>query len=392
MTIPESATALLSGRLAAGRVAGFVRFLRARGFDVGVRETLDSLRLVGLTGAFAEQDIRTGLRALVCRNPEDWQLFDRAYTLYWHPGHAEVADGEAHGRRDLRFPPEARGRGGQAGLGHVMDTDDWAGQPDEAAARQGGAGRQMGLTRTDFRLLVDRDQIRLMEREAEAVARRLRRQPTRRLCDSYRGRSVSLRRTLRRSLAYGGTPLKLYYRARRREPLQLVLLLDVSHSMAQYSFFLARFVRGLVRCLPPSEAFVFHTRLHRVTELFRGGDPEILRRRLQGMNQLWFGGTRIADSLHCFNAEYAPRLLDSRTVVVLLSDGFDSDTPSELMAELIRIRDRARRIAWLDPMLGREGYVMDEANLVAARPLLDYLGPAHSISALRDFGTYLARL
>ncbi len=390
--VTEIAAALTPGRLVAVRLAGFVRFLRAQGFDVGARETIDGLRLLDLAGVAAEREVRTGLRALACGSPEDWQRFERAYDLFWHPRKAEQAELEAEGRRDPRVPPGAHVRGGHTGLSHAMDTEAWGAQPEQDQARRGGAGRQMALSHTDFRLLVDRDQIRLMEHQAEILARRIRRQPTRRLRDSNRGRSVSLRRTLRRSLAYGGTPLRLAYRARRREPLKLVLLLDVSHSMAQYSFFLARFVRGLIRCLPQSEAFVFHTRLHRLTDLFRGSDPEALRRRLQSMNQLWFGGTRIADSLRCFNDQYASRLLDSRSLVVILSDGFDSDAPAELTTELQRIRSRARRIAWLDPMLGRDGYVMDEVNLLAAQPLLDYLGPGHSVAALRYFGEYLARI
>ena len=380
------------GTVAAARVTGFLGFLRAQRFAVGLPEALDGVRLAELAGALEEREIRLGLKALTCRNRDDWQRFDPLYDRYWHPRAAEAAEHQADAGADRRMPPAARGRGGYPGLSHSVDSEAGDPQPGESQAHRGGAGRHLALARTDFRLLVERSQMRLMEAQAELLARRVRRHRSRRYRDSARGRVVSLRRTLRWSLAHGGTPLQLAFRARRREPLKLVLLLDVSHSMAQYSFFLARFVRGLLLHLPRSQGFVFHTQLHWVTELFRQSDPETLRRRLQAMSQLWFGGTRIADSLRCFNDRHASRLLDSRTLVTVLSDGFDSDAPEALAAELRRLRRRVRRIAWLDPMIGRDGYVMDEANLLAAQPLLDYLGSARSLADLRAFGDYLARL
>jgi len=169
------------------------------------------------------------------------------------------------------------------------------------------------------------------------------------------------------------------------------MLLDVSHSMAQYSILLGRFMRGLALAFPDVEAFVFHTRLIRVTDVFRHTDPGELRRRLESMSEVWFGGTRIADSLAQFNREFAPRILTGRTIVLIMSDGFDTDDPADLANELLRIRARASKVVWLNPMMGRAGYEPEE-GMASVLPHLDHLAPSHSLQALTDVADYLASL
>jgi uncharacterized protein with von Willebrand factor type A (vWA) domain len=232
----------------------------------------------------------------------------------------------------------------------------------------------------------------VMERLAESLARRLRRRLTRRHRAVSRGRQIHMRRTLRKNLAYGGLPLTLSYRNRRRQFPRLVLLLDVSHSMAQYSQLLARFVRGLVLTFPDAEAFLFHTRLYQVTDLFRQTDHETLRRRLREMAPLWMGGTRIADSLRNFNQTYQPGIVTSRSVVVLLSDGFDSDAPESLADEVGLLREKASKVLWLNPLLGRSNYSPNDGVIAAVLPMLDLLAPAHSVASLNEVVSYLAAL
>jgi uncharacterized protein with von Willebrand factor type A (vWA) domain len=159
--------------------------------------------------------------------------------------------------------------------------------------------------------------------------------------------------------------------------------------MARYSYLLARFMRGLVLNFPDAEAFVFHTRLFRVTDLFRETDAEQLRKRLSGMTQLWFGGTRIADSLEHFNRLHGQGIVNNRSVVIIMSDGFDTDTPEQLAQQLRWLRIRARKLIWLNPMLGRPGYRTDTGPMRIALPLLDLLAPAHEVDSLKAVASYL---
>jgi uncharacterized protein with von Willebrand factor type A (vWA) domain len=142
--------------------------------------------------------------------------------------------------------------------------------------------------------------------------------------------------------------------------------------------------------LPAAEAFVFHTELHCVTEVFRQTDAQTLRSRLEGMTQLWFGGTRIAESLRTLTERTGDRLYGSRTVVVIMSDGFDTHAPEELQLELGRIRRRVRRVVWLNPMLERDGYRPDEAGLAPALEHVDRMLPAHSVDSLNALVDQLA--
>jgi len=373
------------------QISRFVGSLRRNGFDVGVRETVDSVRTVVQCDPPDVETLQAALRSLLCRDREDWDRFDVLFERFWYPERFREEQERVEANRDIRM----RGvrSGGTAGLGHTVDTDALSDEPGDGMpdTRRGGAGRQTALAKSDFRFLTDPTAIRDLERFAERLARRVRKRLQRRRKNVNRREQIHVRRTLRRSLAHGGLPLRLAFRRRRRRLPRLMMILDVSHSMAQYSVFLGRFMRGLVLAFPDAEAFVFHTRLIRVTDPFRQSDPSELRRRLEGMSQVWFGGTRIADSLAHFERDFAVHLLDGKTIVLIMSDGFDTDDPSDLAAVLQRIRARASKVVWLNPMMGRQGYLPEE-GMAAVLPHLDHLAPGHSLQALNDVSDYLAAL
>jgi uncharacterized protein with von Willebrand factor type A (vWA) domain len=169
------------------------------------------------------------------------------------------------------------------------------------------------------------------------------------------------------------------------------MLLDVSHSMAKYSPLLARFARAYVNVDPRAEAFTFHVELTRVTELFRTTRVEQLRQKLAGMSKLWFGGTRIANSLGEFNARHLARISGPDTVVVLFSDGFDTHGAADLSAQLAPLHDSVRGLIWANPLLAR--YADDEAldgPLAAASQHLDHVVEANTLASLEALGTILA--
>lgn len=372
----------------ANRIQDFVSFLRGHGYGVGIQETLDSLRLATLGNLLDESYLRDGLRHLLCRSLDEWRRFDLLFEQFWHPQRVIQAEQQRR-RRDPRIPRGNRNQG-VTGLSHA-EAELPQGEADDEP-KGGGAGRQKALTRIDFRFLTERGEMQAMAQLAERLARLMRQRLMRRERCLNRGRKIHLRRTLRKSLAYGGLPLKPAYRERKRQLPRLVLILDISHSMARYSELLARFTRGLVLTLPEAEAFLFHTQLHRVTDLFRQTDSDTLRKRLERLAPLWMGGTRIADSLYQFNRQFGRRLIDSRSIVIIMSDGFDSDHPEALVAALSVLRQRAKRLLWLNPMLGWDDHDPDEDVLRDVLPLLDLLAPAHNVASLESVVNYLATL
>lgn len=371
------------------RLIGFVRFLRSNGFGVGVREGLDALVVARHCELMDRQRLSWGLRSLMCASADQWQRFDGLFEAYWSPPNRSALVRSAASAPVDRLPGQRRGAGSG---GAVADVDGVGpGDHDEAGegASRGGASSRESHGRTDFRFLHDGREMRAMEELAERLAKRMRRRLIRRQRVAQHGRRIHLRRTLRKSLRYGGTPLDLAFKTRRRLLPRLVLILDVSRSMSLYSYFFLRFARGLVEAFGDAHAFVLHTRLVHATDALRERDVTRLKEKLAALSLGWSGGTRIGDCLQSFNREYARRLIGSRSVVIVVSDGLDTGEPQVLAGEMARIRQRARRVLWLNPLIGREGYQPIAGGMQAALPFIDLFAPAHNLESLQALEPYI---
>jgi uncharacterized protein with von Willebrand factor type A (vWA) domain len=231
----------------------------------------------------------------------------------------------------------------------------------------------------------------LTEREhaldIDALMRRFARQLKpiilRRQQHARRGRQLDLPTTIRRSVGSGGTPFRLAWRARRRVKPRLVLLIDVSRSMALYSFFYLRLARALSAEWADIHSFIFHTGITAVSQALHDPDPWRAQERLHLIAQGFGGGTRIGECLARFNREHAPRLLHSRTAVIVMSDGYDTGDPQLLAQALAQLRRRARRIVWLNPLAHQPGYAPVSQGMQAALPHLDLLAPGGDLASIR---------
>lgn len=365
------------------RLLGFTGLLRDNGFSFGLREQIDAASLARTGGILNLQRLRWGLRSLLCTTREEWQRFDALFDAYWFAANRAFRLQAAGGRRvDTGSAADA----GSERYGQPADVDRAgsaatdADSPDRAA--RGGASPHEALGRLDFRFLDDSRQMQALEELAERLARRMRRRRLRRQRVARQGRRIHMRRTIRKNLRYGGTPLELAFTQRRRQLPQLIVLLDVSRSMSLYSYLYLRFARGLVETFRDAEAFVYHTRLVQVTEALRERDMRRFREKLTLLSAGWSGGTRIGECLREFNSGYAARLVSSRSIVIIASDGFDTGPADVLAGQLARIRRRARKIVWMNPLLGRAGYQPLAAGMQAALPWIDVFAPAHSLDSL----------
>ena len=213
-------------------------------------------------------------------------------------------------------------------------------------------------------------------------ARRLKHMQLRREAASHHGQRIDLQSTIRRSVASGGTPLRLAWKRRRRVRPRLVLLLDVSRSMSLYSFFYLRLARALCAELADVHCFIFHTRITGVAEALRDPDPWRSQERLHLLAAGWGGGTRIGECLQDFNRDAGARLVHSRTGVIVVSDGYDTGEPRLLAAALATLRQRARRVVWLNPLLNQPGFTPQSQGMQAALPHLDLLAPGADLDEL----------
>jgi uncharacterized protein with von Willebrand factor type A (vWA) domain len=379
------------------RLAGFARTLRDNGFKVGLAETGDALAILSAPAAAKPLSLKPALRSLFCATHSDWERFDEIFDAYWlNRGLRQartLAGSPLASREPARKLKDVGPRGGKPGMpDHVERRNEEGDFSGDGRGKREGASRHENLAGTDLRHIVDPADIEQAHALAERLARVMRAKLVRRERVRRRGRRLDLRRTIHRNVAHGGTMLDLAWRRRKIKPLRLVFLLDASGSMSLYTAFFVRFLHGVVDAFRESEAFVFHTRLAHVSASLRDRDVTRAVDKMALMAQGMGGGTKIGESLATFNRWHARRVINSRTAVMIVSDGYDTGTPEQLGEEMRRLRRRCRRIIWLNPLIGWRDYSPQARGMQAALPHIDLFAPAHNIESLAALEPYLARI
>jgi hypothetical protein len=244
------------------------------------------------------------------------------------------------------------------------------------------------LRMKDFALL-DEAELAEMTRLLEEVGRVRPRRVSRRLRPHARGRQLDLRRVVRRSLRSGGDLVELPTRARKIVPRKLVVLCDVSGSMAPYARALLLFLHATARA-GRVEAFAFGTRLHRLTADLATRDPDVALARASRSLVDWGSGTRIGASLKQFNDEHGRQALSRGAVVVIASDGWERGDPDLLAREMARLARAAYSVVWVNPLKGTPGYEPLAQGMRAALPYVDRFLPGHNLDSLEGLAGVLA--
>ena len=373
------------------RVIGFIQHLRLNGFVVGPADTETALVALSDSAVTDAQAAGLRLKILLSSRQEEWSRFDELFEAYWF-GRGQQRTGTApSGGRSADWRPEIWSD-------HLPDAA--AAGVDPALSRNSSttptgrpaASLKTNLARTDLRHIADPREIAAAETLAVRLARAMTYRLSRRFRFDTSGAKLDLRRIIRHSIAHGGEPIELARKDRPDRPVEIVLLVDVSGSMKPYSRFFLQFMKGMVRGWKETDAYLFHTSLVRVTDALRERDPMTAMTRLTLMAEGFGGGTRLAESLRMFNTRYAKRALSSRSVVIIISDGYDTGSPLVLAAELTRLKKRARRLVWLNPLLGWIGYEPVSRAMQAAMPFIDHFAAAHSLQALSGIEGELRRL
>jgi uncharacterized protein len=227
---------------------------------------------------------------------------------------------------------------------------------------------------------------------AEILARKIRDRRSRRHRADRRGAMLDLRRIVRHSVSSDGEPFKLFCRRKPDRPVHIVVLLDVSGSMLVYSRVFLAFLKGLVSADQRTDAFLFHTRLANVSDALRDHDTLRAANRIALLAEGFGGGTRIAGNIARFNDQYASRIVNGRSVVIILSDGYDTDPPEAMDAALNRLKHRGCRIIWLNPLKGWKDYEPVARGMAAALPYLDLFAEANTLASLAALEPWLARI
>ena len=372
----------------------FGEVLRRLGMEVGSGNMLDLVRATEYVPIGGNRnDFRLAARALLVHRRSDLELFDEAFQVFWRR--------PAHGRsmRDLRSMGEERRYRMPRVLPHREDTSD--GPPGDDDSEDAGHRQPVVDLQRSFRareVLRQRDFAEFTPAEVSAARALmgelvwdLGQRRTRRLTWGD-GSHIDLRRSMRKSLSHGGEMLELVRRRRKTKPRPLVLICDVSGSMERYTRMLLHFVHTVAVSGQELEAFLFATRLTRITRHLetRGVDQAVAH--VARAVPDWAGGTRIGEAIKTFNYQWARRVLRSGAVVLIISDGWDRGDPDLLSREMARLQRSCHRLIWLNPLLGSPTYQPLTRGMQAALPYTDDFLPAHNLHSLQELARHLNRL
>lgn len=360
------------------QVARLGRALRRRGVSTTVKDELDAASALPLIDLFDRAEVRHALRVTFKVRRRDWGAFDEEFDRIWGDEQNGAADDER------ARPPQLSERRG-------VPQWQWSGEPvgvsrpdDEREVPDGdtpGYSAERLLRHKPFDALTPVD-VAAMERLLLRLVLELATRKSRRYVPARARGRVDLRRSLRRAVASSGELVRLARRERAREEVDLVLLCDTSGSMDPHTRFLLTFLFALKRVARRTEVFAFNTSLTRLTPWIAPGKIGPTLDRLAAGVPDWSGGTRIGASLAEFVSRYQNQMVTSRTVVVIASDGLDTGEPADLARAMRAIQRRARKVIWINPLLGDDRYEPTARGMQAALPFVDHFAPAHTLDAL----------
>lgn len=363
------------------------RYARANGLSTGVKESLDALRAAEAIGVTDREILKTGLRAVLCSSHNEWEMFDELFEEFWNSVHRKATTPKEAAKNTSSLDrPNSRDRKTVM----LLASQNKAEIPESAGAKAVlGATAIERLKRADFSDIAFSD-LPDLERVAMRLLRQMSLRLSRRLKRSNLRGQVDLRRTIRLNISRNGDPIELGFRHRQLQQLRLLVLLDVSGSMNPYSLFLLRFAYALQKYFKRVDTFLFSTGLTDITAVLRSRSLQDVLRALSQERAGWSGGTMIGDSLRQLSAEHRG-LLTRNTLFLVLSDGWETGSAEMLATELAGIKQRVRKILWLNPLLGMKGYEPITRGMSAALPYIDVFAPAHNLESLLLLEQHLRR-
>ncbi len=377
------------GELSAN-VVRFCRLLRAHGVLVGAGEQQDALRALARIDLSLREQFRLALRISLTKNPQEQQIFDRLFPAYWS-GESET---DQHMGPGQAAEPDPRVHRLPEGEAHQPSLSEWS-APEDALDTEPEATASYSplevLGHRDFSQF-QADELPAVRAAIQQIARLLAQDLNRRYQQVRHGGRVDLRRTIRYSLRRGGEVVDLALRRRRFQRLRLVLLCDVSRSMDLYSQFFIQFIYAFQHQYRSIETFVFSTRLHRVSELLRRGPLEKALEELPRRVPDWSGGTKIGQSLHRFLQDFGPRYLSRQTVVLIISDGWDTGDLALLAESMARLQQNSTCLIWLNPLMGFADYQPTCRGMQTALPYIDVFAPGHNLHSLHQLARQLLHI
>jgi uncharacterized protein with von Willebrand factor type A (vWA) domain len=372
----------------------FARMLRRAGLPLGPADLIAAAEAMACVDLGNRVQVRTALRATMVHRHEHFLLFDQAFLLFWRDpeaGKHAAAMAALEGHPDpepQRAPPGSR-RLAEAVQGRKPAEPRQEPPRQEIDAVLTVSDRER-LQTMDFEAM-SASEIGAAKAEIRRLALPLDLRRTRRRRPDPGGPHADLRATIRRSLRQGGEILELARTRRVVRPPPLVLLCDISGSMARYAQILLHFLHAVANDRDRVSVFLFGTRLTNITRQLRHRDAEVAFQLVAHAVPDWSGGTRIGEALADFNRLWARRVLGQGAVVLLVTDGLDRDGAAGLAENMERLHKSARRLVWLNPLLRWDGFAPKSQGIRAMLPHVDEFRPVHNLASLKELIATLSR-
>src|SRR6266567_5663698 len=396
------------------RLTEFSRLLWEAGLNIGPRKLLDLAETLDAIDLTNKEDFYYTLKCCLLSRHEQEPVFDQLFHYYWFiRDNPNQKNNDKKGtakreERPLRLPPSERKR-----LAEHLNTqeqrkdlrtemrdterrsrkDAYDDEEDNDTGKPEGAAYSAieRLRKKDFENY-SWEEVQEAKRLMAEMRWNLGMRPTRRKTPARAGSYPDMRHMVRHNLKYGAEMIELTWRKIKRKPRPLVIICDISGSMSLYSRLLLHFIHTISNGLMNVEAFVFGTRLTRVTRQLKKRDVDDAVRDVAKNVQDWSGGTRIGDALHYFNHKWAKRVLGRGAVVLVISDGWDRGDAKMLEVEMDRLQHSCHRLIWLNPLLGSPDYRPLTIGMKTALPYIDNFLPAHNLDSLISLGNLLGKI
>ena len=380
----------LRGELSSNLV-GFCHYLRINGLLCGLSEQTDALSALMLLDFQNEDDFRIALRITLAKSNNEQEIFDKYFRLFWYVWEGvEDLKTRFQSKKTESVISVVDERPQKQGF---VSLNDWLGINQETTEEKDAAGYSpfQTFSERDFSTFQIEEITELTQLISE-VGKALATQFSRRTINSKKRGPIDFRRTMRKSLRRGGEILDLARNKHRRQRLKLVLICDVSKSMDLYSRFLIQFIYAFQSVYRRIETFVFSTSLHQITEILRNKEIHNVLEELSINVPDWSGGTKIGFSLSKFVDQYGIKLVDSHTVCLIISDGWDTGDVDLLESSMRFLKKRSRHIIWLNPLKGSSGYEPSTRGMQVALPYIDTFDSAHNLVSLKKLVRHLVNI
>ena len=362
-------------------IVQFCRFLRLQGFALSVEEETTALQALALIDYKDRRQFALALKSVCCRTRSQQENFDALFDEYWKELDRAV---------DARLKTnEKRANKHSRADANFKSLQAWMkGNRTEEIEETAAYSIQETFSQKDFAAVPGTD-LDEMTRSIRALSKKLALRLSRRYQKTGKAQLPDLRRTLRKNMRFGGELLQIAFRKPRRTRTKLVILCDVSQSMDLYTAFLLQFMFAFQQVFSRVETFAFGTSLQRITAVLKQTEFKDALSSISAQNSSWGGGTRIGESLQQFVQQHGFRLLDKHTIVIILSDGWDTGNIELVDENMKYIHSRSKKVIWLNPLANSPLYKPSAAGMLAAIQHVDVFAPVNNLDSLKRLARWL---